>query len=64
MLARGRAHERVVDGAARHAQAGDLGAEGKRLIFAEEPRRGKVVGQEAESAGGRPTLCTGEPRQD
>ena len=55
MLTGGRADERVVDSAARDPEASDLQAQGTRLILAKEPRRGKVVGQQAERIGRGPT---------
>lgn len=64
MLTRGCADKGVVDGAAGDAQVGDLGAEGKRRIFTEEPERREVVGQQAESIRGRAAQRARESRQD
>ncbi len=52
MLARSRGHERVVDGTARDARPGELGADGGRGLLREECRRGKSCESRAATSVG------------
>ena len=64
MLAGGRADERVVDGAARDAQPGELGTERGRGLVGEERRRREVVGEQGGDVGRRPASSAGQARQN